>query len=337
MATIKDVAKLAGVSVSTVSLVLNTTMEQRRVSPQTWQKVHNAMDTLNYRPNKDARKLRKNAKQVPTIGLFWPYHFNSDILGKVLVVLKETFDSMYFECDVIVHMFQAGRLCESAEMISPEHMEGAILGLLGTEDMEWLEQTETELPIVVLSRQMKRYSSVRADNRAMGRLAAEMLIKQKCEKTALLCMKDRGRASQRRLEDFIKTYDAADKEYLLYECLDEEPTEAVVERIKTMVAEEHPDSLVCFTYDAVTYPALFTLLKCHVKIPEQMKIVVVNMSLGSFFHYFSPTVTTVSTPTEQMVADCVKILIHQMKERDAFPVHKIYGPDVFYGETCPQF
>lgn len=337
MATIKDVAKLAGVSVSTVSLVLNTTMEQRRVSPQTWQKVHNAMDTLNYRPNKDARKLRKNAKQVPTIGLFWPYHYNSDILGKVIVVLKETFDSLYFDCEVAVHMFQANHLSECAELISPEYMDGVIFGLLGTDDLDWLEQTEVEIPVVNLGRQMKRYSSVRAENRAMGRLAAEMLLKQKCGKTAILCMKDRGRASQKRLEEFIKAYDNSGKEYLMYECREEEPTDAVVERMKNMVEEKKPDSLVCFTYDAVTYPTIFTLLNCHVKIPEDMKVVVVNMSLGSFFKYFSPTVTTVSAPTEQMVADCAKILVHQMKERDTFPVHKIYDPDVFYGETCPQF
>ena len=336
MATIKDVAKLAEVSVSTVSLVLNTTMEQRRVSPQTWQKVHNAMDTLNYRPNKDARKLRKNTKQAPTIGLFWPYHYNSDILGQILVVLKENFDSMYFECDVVVHMFRAEHLNESAQVLKPEYMEGAILGLLATEDMEWLEQTELEVPIVVLGRQMKKYSSVRADNRAMGRLAAEMLLRQCCEKTALLCMKERGRASKRRIEDFIKTYDQAEKNYKMYECLEEEPTEAVVARVKNMVEEDHPDSLVCFAYDSVTYPSIFTLLNCHVKIPQQMKVVVVNMSLGSFFRYFSPTVTTVSAPTEQMTADCAKILVHQMKERDAFPVHKIYDPDVFFGESCPR-
>lgn len=336
MATIRDVAKLAEVSVSTVSLVLNTTMEQRRVSPQTWQKVHNAMDALNYRPNKDARKLRKNTKQVPTIGLFWPYHYNSDILGKILVVLKETFDSMYFSCDVVVHMFQAGHLKENAQMISPEYMEGAILGLLNTEDMEWMEQTELEVPIAVLGRQMKRYNSVRADNRAMGRLAAEMLIRQNCRKTAIFCMKERGRASERRLEDFAKTCNQFGIEYKMYECLEEEPAEAVVERVKKMVDEDKPDSLACFAYDSVVYPAIFALLNCHVKIPQQMKVVAVNMSLGSFFRYFSPTITTVSTPTEQMVEDCAKILVHQMKEREALPVHKVYDPDVFYGESCPQ-
>jgi len=54
--TMKDVARLAGVSISTVSHVLNKT---RRVEEETKKKVLSAIKELGYRPNIVARSLRK--------------------------------------------------------------------------------------------------------------------------------------------------------------------------------------------------------------------------------------------------------------------------------------
>ncbi len=59
--TIKDVAKLAGVSVATISRVLNNSAV---VSPETTERVNDAIKTLNYRPNFLGRNLRKRETNV---------------------------------------------------------------------------------------------------------------------------------------------------------------------------------------------------------------------------------------------------------------------------------
>ncbi|GAH67074.1 unnamed protein product, partial [marine sediment metagenome] len=64
LVTIKDVARLAGVSTSTVSHVINKT---RFVSEQTRAKVLKAIKDLDYRPDIIARSLRK--KKTSTVGL----------------------------------------------------------------------------------------------------------------------------------------------------------------------------------------------------------------------------------------------------------------------------
>ena len=58
MATIKDVAKECGVSVTTVSLIINGKAKERRISEETCERVHTAMKKLGYRPNAGARALR---------------------------------------------------------------------------------------------------------------------------------------------------------------------------------------------------------------------------------------------------------------------------------------
>jgi len=69
MASIRDVAKTAGVSVSTVSHVINQT---RFVSPDTQAKVNTAMQALNYKPNRLASSLRRKDKRTHTLGLLIP-------------------------------------------------------------------------------------------------------------------------------------------------------------------------------------------------------------------------------------------------------------------------
>ena len=67
LATIKDVAKEAGVSVATVSRTLNRT---DRVSPEVRERVVAAVESLSYRPNAVARSLR--ARNTRTLGLVIP-------------------------------------------------------------------------------------------------------------------------------------------------------------------------------------------------------------------------------------------------------------------------
>src|SRR6476646_8655022 len=66
-ATLTDVAKRAGVSVTTASYILNGRTAQMRISDETARKVRAAMADLDYRTNWSARNLRRSSTQ--TIGL----------------------------------------------------------------------------------------------------------------------------------------------------------------------------------------------------------------------------------------------------------------------------
>ncbi|MBO7745364.1 LacI family DNA-binding transcriptional regulator [Paenibacillus sp. MWE-103] len=87
MSTIKDVAKQAGVSVATVSYVLNN---DPRVSEQTRQKVLSVVDALNYRPNATARNLKR--RKTETIALFVT-GFGGPFFSSVIEGLQEVVES----------------------------------------------------------------------------------------------------------------------------------------------------------------------------------------------------------------------------------------------------
>ena len=76
MATLKDVAEASGLTVGTVSRVLNN---RGYISPKTREKVYQVMKELNYQPNETARTLAKQKSNI--IGIVLPNPYLARILG----------------------------------------------------------------------------------------------------------------------------------------------------------------------------------------------------------------------------------------------------------------
>lgn len=88
MTTLEDVAKLAGVSIATVSYVINDT---KQVKPETRLKVLEAIEQLNYIPNNSARKLRDSSRNE--IGIVFPHiddPYYSEILQGIVFRAEES-------------------------------------------------------------------------------------------------------------------------------------------------------------------------------------------------------------------------------------------------------
>ena len=82
MATIVDVARLAGVTPTTVSRVINN---RGYISEKTKKRVHEAMDELGYQPNEIARSLTKQKSN--TIGVIVP-HISHPYFAKLISNLE---------------------------------------------------------------------------------------------------------------------------------------------------------------------------------------------------------------------------------------------------------
>ena len=89
MSSIKEIAKLAGVGVGTVSRVINNS---EHVTPETRRKIIDVMESLNYRPNKAARSLVRGNSTISTIGIVLPniaHAFFFEVIKGIHSYLKE--------------------------------------------------------------------------------------------------------------------------------------------------------------------------------------------------------------------------------------------------------
>ncbi|VEU81206.1 Catabolite control protein [Haploplasma axanthum] len=166
MATIKDVAKKAGVSISTASYALNN---QPNVHSKTREKILAAAKELNYYPNASARNLK--TKRTGNIG-FFIYGFDGPIFGDILEGVNNELQKKGF--NIIVSSGES-----SAVILRERQVDAAIVFDSNLTDDTLLNYSE-KYPVIVLDRDLKGkniYKSQVDNKKAVERFISEMVDK----------------------------------------------------------------------------------------------------------------------------------------------------------------
>lgn len=172
MATLKDVAKETGLTVTTVSHVLNN---RGYISEETRKKVYDAMKKLNYHPNEVARSLSKQSTN--TIGEIVPH-----IRHPYFAELISNLESQAYRHQHKILLFNSQEKNEKEyeylEMCSSNRVAGIILcsGTVGVNEFQGLN-----VPLITIERFLENGTgAVECDNIQGGRLAAtavELLVR----------------------------------------------------------------------------------------------------------------------------------------------------------------
>ena len=169
-ATIRDVAKHAGVGVGTVSRVLN---DNEGVRESTRHRVQAAIEALNYSPNPVARRLSRG--KTMAVGVIVPFFTNASVVkrlqGIVSILAGSEYDLVPFDVentenqDVLLTNILRRKMVDGL----------LILSLLPTDrDMEQFLQAG--VPCVIVDASHPQLDSVIVDNVEGGRLATQHLI-----------------------------------------------------------------------------------------------------------------------------------------------------------------
>ncbi|MCQ2505864.1 MAG: LacI family transcriptional regulator [Lachnospiraceae bacterium] len=176
--TIKDIAREAGVSISTVSNALN---DVDVLNPETKQKILAVAEKMNYVPNLNGRNLK--AKSTKTIGLF------ADFMGgPYMQELMFTMSSICFNEGYELDIFISGSNQSIMTRLLGGTVDGAVIvsPTLSATDEKIL--ADANVPVVYLNKEVAgRYkSSVSFDSYNTGRMAAEYLISKGKKRLALI-------------------------------------------------------------------------------------------------------------------------------------------------------
>ncbi|EOT26410.1 LacI family DNA-binding transcriptional regulator [Enterococcus saccharolyticus] len=171
---LEDVAKLAKVSKTTVSRVLN---KRGYLSQETIDKVHAAMEQLNYQPNVVARQLYK--KQTNIIGLLFPTVANP-FFGELIEALEKKLYQEGFKVLIGNSMNDPEKETDYLNQLLSEQVDGLIVG---THNQGIKEYKYANLPIVAIDRIMNEdIPVIESDNYAGGVLATTRLINMGAKK-----------------------------------------------------------------------------------------------------------------------------------------------------------
>lgn len=203
MTSIKDIAKIAGVSISTVSYALNGSS---KVTEATRDRIKKIADELNYVPNMAARTLKR--QQTNIIGVYVS-DYRGSFYGELLDGIKRGLG--YYDYDLIVCSGNRSHLFIPEKMI-----DGAIVLDFTFPTTEITQLADAGYHLVVLDREMShpKVPQVLLDNKGGVALAINKLIELGSKKVFLLDgpkgsydSEERLKASIRELERFNTAYE----------------------------------------------------------------------------------------------------------------------------------
>ncbi|OXA75716.1 transcriptional regulator, LacI family [Flavobacterium aquidurense] len=319
--TIKDIAKAANVSVTTVSFVLNDKGEKMGISKEVIEKVLKVSGEMKFKLNMIASSLRTG--KTRSIGLIVEDISNQFFSDLARVIEREAINLNYrvFYCSTGA---DDARAIELVSSLLQANVDGFII--TPTENMKTTidRLSELQCPVVLLDRyfEEQEVSHVVLDNFEGGKTATNYLLQKGFKKIAFITNYSQLIQMQLRKDG----YSIAMKEAGLYDesiLLDMEYHINEEERIANIseFLNNNPE------IDAVLFGANYLLLaglqsfrKLKFKIPADKAVI--SFDDHDSFRLHSPSITVLSQPIEEMGKKAVKLLMMQMNDGSNYQIEK---------------
>ncbi|WP_096187139.1 LacI family DNA-binding transcriptional regulator [Evansella halocellulosilytica] len=267
MANIKDIAKTAGVSVTTVSRVLNN---HPYVSKEKKEAVEQAMKMYNYQPNINAVHLSKGKTFL--IGVVVPFT-NLPYFGLLVEGIANEAVKNNYHLVLIQTNYEKDRELDALMMLKHKQIDALIIC---SRICHWdiIEEFEAYGPIILCEdARGKEVSSTFIDHYKSFIHALTYLHKRGHQRVGYCLGRKSGTNSTQResaYRDFLKEINEPFKQhYVFYDCYDFVDGERVVERLLEM---GQPPSALLVTSDQVAAGVLTCCQKHHIKVPDDLAI-----------------------------------------------------------------
>ncbi|GAA0583320.1 LacI family DNA-binding transcriptional regulator [Caenispirillum bisanense] len=309
MATIKDVAREAQVSVSTVSHVINGT---RFVAPETAERVHAVIDRLGYAPSGVARALKGNRTQ--SIGMVVTSSTNPFFAALIHSVEAACFARGY---SLVLCNTEDDRDKQVAYLATLRMKRIDALVVLTANQQPGLAAelaAAAEVPTVVLDAEEAGAATVISDDSfAGGALAARHLAECGFRRIACITGPQRHPRSAERLAGFMAGLDAADVPLppAMMETADltVAGASAAMARLLDRPAAERPEAVFCFN-DMMAMGALCAAHERGLVVPDDVSVMGYDdVELAAFM---APPLTTIHQPVPELGARAAAVLIDHL-------------------------
>jgi LacI family transcriptional regulator len=301
LSTIKDVAKLSGVSIATISRVIN---KSGYVSKDAEDRVRRAMELLSYEPNQVARGLV--SKKTLIVGLIVPDIKNSyfaDIArGAEDAAIKHGYSLIL--CNTDWSLEQEKR---HFNLLKGRWVEGAII--VGSRTDEDLLISELNpIPYVFVDRKIKSGRCVWVNHEAGGKVATNFLIKKGCKNILHISgPRDSFSAVSRKRGFEIAARESAGIEAAVYEG-DYRVNSGYEIARKVFLGGHAPDGIFAAN-DLMAIGVLQAAKECDIRIPDDLLLVGYDGIEAS--NFVSPRITTVKQPAYEMGEEAF-VMLHDM-------------------------
>lgn len=325
MTSIKDVAKLANVSISTVSIIINGKQEERKISAETVTKVKQVMKELNYQPNLTAKALRINNNKK-TIALFWASDFRSIMLARFLSGLQQEIKKNNYPFDIVIYPYENNCLDKEDTLTKVANYNGAIIANASNKDLQFLATIDPLVPIVLYNRYLDNYSCVCVDDK---QISNQLYNAVKNFKNIALIQAPHVFAGMKvRDENLIELLEKDNIKVDCYKVKDNNIKDGLT--IGNSIDFNKYQCIVCAS-DMLALGLLHYCYLNNIKVGKDINIIAIGNGLTNIDQYLNPSLSIVDVPLEKMAQDCINMLNEQFNDNN---VNRLFvQPDVYDGDS----
>jgi len=307
--SLKDIASKAGVSIATVSYVLNEKEKEKHIRKEVVEKINKAAKELNYQPNQIARSLRK--KTTKTIGMIVADIANP-FFSQMARIVENTatahgYTLIFGSSDEDPHKSEA--LINS---LSNRQVDGFIIVPTEGADEQIKALLRRKMPLVLVDRYFPKISTNRVvlDNYQATYDATMHLIQQNVKNITFVAYTSKLIHMRERIRGYQEAMTVSGlAENVSVEEINYGPDhEAEMEKCLNKILSKRiiPQGLI-FATNALSVSGLFYIRKNCLKIPED--IAFIGFDGGDSFDLFQPPLSYVQQPLEGIGKETFNLLM----------------------------
>lgn len=315
MATIKDIAKVAGVSVTTVSRALNGYSD---VNEKTRRKIKSVAEELQYSPNVLARSLV--VKQTKTIGLIVSELSRSDSKDNFTFEILRGINDCAGELGYDLVLFSTNPAMQKektyAQLCRERRVDGAIIQGIRTDDPYLEEVLQSSIPCVLVDIPVHSDSVgyVTTDNVLGAKHAVAHLVDYGHQHIAMINGHDQAFVSGERLKGYQSALETAGIDYRKELVVNGEFREAVAETRAKQLLKDYPEITAIFcASDLMALGTIKGARSMGYAIPEDLSIVGYDDNMLA--SYANPPLTTIAQNEYQMGFEAAHLLVEMLEKK----------------------
>lgn len=332
--TLHDVAHVAGVSHTTVSLVIQN---HPRITKETREKVQSAIDELGYRPNSLARQLAGGKNNtLAVLAAFFSSHFELEFMrGLQMAMGMTSYNLSQFSTRGSEELKE-----DLFDQILQENRADGIIALNLKPSAQALEKyRQAGVPVVLVEEDMENAIIIKTDNFRGAWEATRHLIERGYRHIALLSgamnTEEPGSSPVERFNGYLTALKEASIPFnpaYVYETEDYEIEDGM--RLVQKMLAEHPDidAVFCPAGDLVAF-GILRYAKAH-KIAIPQRLAVLGYDDHSVSEIVSPALSTMRQPIYTMGSTALTVLVQAIKTFPHTPhMRTVYSPQLIVRES----
>ena len=331
MATIKDVAKEAGVSVATVSRVIN---KSPKASQNSIDVVTQAMSKLGYRPNAAARALV--SQSTNTIGVLV-----GDVSDPFFGTLVKSVDNVARENGKHILIgngyHNADDERRALDLLINSRCDALVIHAKGLSDEELIAYAQEVKGMVLINRHIPELAErcISLDNRKGAFLATEYLIRHGHRKIACIASSHDIEDTDERLQGYqsaLKEHGIElSKSYVEYGEPNSDGGEVAMTNLLTKSL--YITGVVAYN-DYMAAGALATLEQNGIEVPQQVSMV--GFDDGLIARFVHPSLTTIRYPIEMMAERATRLALALSRDETVEDETIIFSPTLVRRESVAK-